>query len=229
MITLIHGDFINASRNELNRIRSGFTGREIRHLDGIAIDEAKLIQALQSSSMFGGDTAIIIENLFGKLGRKIKLIEKLAKIIASSSDNAEIIVWENKEVGKTVVSSLGPHTKVLIYKIPPVIFKFLDAISPQNHAECLSLYEQLAKQDAPELVLMMLVKRVRQLIMLNDGVVPDGLVPWQAGKLTSQAKHFTLEKLLIMYKRLLDIEFAIKSGSSALNLSQHIELLLVDL
>jgi DNA polymerase III delta subunit len=228
MITLIHGDNIEISRNELNRLKNSAHG-EIRNLDGRNIDETNLTQALESSSLFGGEKTVIIENLFGKLGRKVKLIEKLAQIIKNSAANSEIILWEDKEVGKTVISSLGSGIKVAEFKIPVIIFKFLDALSP-NHAKILlELFDELKKQDAPELIFSMIVRRFRQLIMLSDGEIPEGLQSWQTGRLTSQAKQFTLEKLMVMYKRLLDIEFSIKSGNSAFDMTRQIELFIIDL
>ena len=61
MITLIHGDDIELSRTEFNRLKALAKGREIRVLDGRTVDESNLTQALESSSMFGTETAIFIE------------------------------------------------------------------------------------------------------------------------------------------------------------------------
>jgi len=107
MITLLHGENTEASRAELLRLKSTYTDAEIREIDGRGLDEAMLIQALESKSLFSQSTVVIIENLFGKLGRKIKLIEALASILKKSGNSTTIILWENKEVGKTVGSGLG--------------------------------------------------------------------------------------------------------------------------
>jgi DNA polymerase III delta subunit len=229
MITLIHGDFTEASRNELNRLKGEHKGKEIRQINGGECTETILIQSLESTSLFGNETVVIIENLFGKLGRKVKLIQKLAEIIKRSQQNTQIILWENKEIGKTVIGSLGANLKISEFKISVLIFKFLDTLAPKNSAQLLDIYDKLQKQDAPELIFTMIVKRIRQLLQLADGTIPDGLPSWQAGRLTTQARQFTLEKLMVMYKRLLDIEYSIKSGNSAYDMSHHIELFLIDL
>ena len=75
----------------------------------------------------------------------------------------------------------------------------------------------------------MLVKRIRQLIMLRDGVTPEGLQGWQATRLTSQSKLFTIDKLLSMEKRLLEIDVSIKTGTSPFPLAQQLELFFIDL
>jgi DNA polymerase III delta subunit len=229
MVTLIHGANTVASRAELTNRISTFGGSEIRRLDGSSIDEAMLIQALESSSLFGGQTVVVIENLFSKLGRKLKLIETLAKRISETGDGTEVILWEDKDMGKTLISGLGPKAKVLQFKISPLIFEFLDSIRPDNAKTLLEISEKLFVQDAPELVFAMLVKRLRQLLILCDGGVPEGLIGWQAGRLTTQAKHFTLEQLRMMYKKCCDIEYSIKSGTSPFTMAEHINMFLVDL
>ncbi|MBI4065474.1 hypothetical protein HY409_03855 [Candidatus Gottesmanbacteria bacterium] len=228
MITLLHGDNIEASRKELTKLKEEAKGKEVRQIDGRLIDEGSLIQALESQSLFGGDTLVIIENLFSKLGRQQKRIVQLASILVSSQGATDIIVWEGKEVGATVIKSLGTRVNAQEFKVPVVIFQFLDSLRLQNSRSLLSLFSQATHHDAPELIFAMIVRRMRQLIMLKDNVIPEGLQGWQADRLTSQVKSFTMEKLVFMYKKLLDIEYSIKSGSSPFTLTQHIELWLTD-
>lgn len=228
MITLLHGDDIEASRREFNRLRDAAKGKELRALDGRSVDESKLTQALESSSMFGGDTAVFIENLFGKLGRKTKLITALAAILTHASENVEIVLWEDKEVGAAVTKSLK-GAEVKAFDIPHVIFQFLDGLGPDSAAKLLPLYRSVISSEAPELVFVMVARRVRQLIQIADGVTPTGLQGWQAARLTRQAKLFTMDRLLDMYKKLLDMEFSIKNGSSPFTIAQLTEQFLIDL
>jgi DNA polymerase III delta subunit len=219
MITLIHGDQIEASRTEFNKRKAEAKDKEIRTLDGRTIDASNLIQALESGSMFKGDAIVFIENLFGRLGRKLKLIESLSSIINESK--ADVVLWENKEVGVTVIKSLG-NAEIKLFKTPALIFQFLDRPT-------LPMYKQLTETEAPELVFSMLTRRIRQLIQLSDGVIPDGLQGWQASRLTRQAKLFTMDKLTSMYKKLLDIEFSIKNGSSPFTIRELTEQFLLEL
>lgn len=223
MIVLIHGDHIEASRNELNRLKDSAKDKEVRQLNGRTLEVGGLTQALESESLFGGEILVIIENLFGKLGKKTKLISDLAALITRSAETADIILWEEKEVGATVIKSLGTKAKVQLFKTPVLIFQFLDGLRLGNTKILLTLFEQLVATEPAEIVFVMIVRRLRQLIMLKDNVTPEGLQPWQAGRLTNQAKLFTMEKLVSMYKKLLEIEVSIKSGSSPFILSQLLE------
>ncbi len=226
MITLLHGDNTEASRAVFRQMKEAAVGKEIRVLDGRTLDETKLTQALESSSMFGGDAIVFIENLFGKLGRQQKLIESLSAIIKGSS--ADVVLWEDKEVGVTVTKSLG-QADVRLFKTPVVLFQFLDGLTPKCASKLLPVYQGLIEKEAPELVSTMIARRLRQLIQLSDGVTPAGLQGWQATKLTHQAKLFTMDRLLFMYKKLLEMEFSIKNGSSPFSLSQLTEQFIIDL
>jgi DNA polymerase III delta subunit len=219
MTTLLHGNYSEASRKEFIRLKNEAKTKDIRLLDGRTLDPASLTQAVESHSLFGGDTIIFIENLFGKLGRKLKLIESLARIINES--RTDIVLWEDKEVGVTVLKNL-PHAKVTLFKIPSVIFQLLDGIAPGATIRVLP-------PEAPEIIFSMIVRRIRQLIQLRDGVIPEGLQGWQASRLTRQAKLFTMDRLLTMYKTLLDMEYSIKNGSSPFTINQCVEQFLIDL
>jgi DNA polymerase III delta subunit len=226
MITLLHGNYSEASRKEYVRLKSEAKAKEVRVLDGKTLDPAGLTQALDSNSLFGGDTIVFIENLFGKLGRKVKLIESLSVIINRST--ADIVLWEDKEIGITVLKNL-PNAKVIAFKIPSIIFQLLDGIAPDATSHVLPLYITLRESDAPELIFAMMTRRVRQLIQLNSNVMPEGLQGWQATRLTRQAKLFTMDRLVSLYKMLLDIEYATKNGTAPFTMSQYIEQFLIDL
>lgn len=227
MITLLHGDNIEASRQELNTLKLQVKGKEIRELEGKGLDAAMLAQALESSSLFGGNTLVVIEHLFSSLGKKTSLVKEYATKIGQAS--ADVIIWEEKEIGKTAVDHLGKNVNVRLFKTPVIIFKFLDALKPNNVSVAIPLFEQLIETDAPELVFSMIVRRIRQLVQLSDHVIPEGLQGWQAKSLTNQARFFTIEKLLSMEKQLLDIEYSLKTGSSPFTLRQLTEQFLMEI
>lgn len=227
MITLIHGDNIEGSRAELLRLRAAIRNKDVRVFDGKDLTFQILVQAVESSSLFGGDVVVVIENLFSRLGKKPKQAEDYAKILLRA--DTDIIIWEEKEIGTLTVKLLGSKAKIILFKLPTLIFQFLDGLRPNNASVLLAQLERLVARDAPELVFTMLVRRVRQLIMVGDGVTPEGLQGWQAGRLTSQARLFTMEKLLAMHASLLAMEISIKTGASPLPLSALLERFLVEL
>jgi hypothetical protein len=227
MITLIHGDNIEASRKEFNRLKESMKGREIRTLDGKNLDDGMLIQAVESSSLFSGNTLVVIEYLFGKIGKQTKRIAAYASILNNVQDT-DIILWEDKELGPSIVKQLKGITNRL-FAVPPQIFVFLDGIRPGNARILLPLYQSLITEEAPELVFAMLVKRIRFLIQLQDNQIPSGMSPWQINRLTTQSKSFTMEQLIALYTKLHNNEILLRTGNSPFTSSQHVELLIAGL
>lgn len=226
MITLLHGDNIVASRAKLDELKSEARGKEIRSLEGKTVSDADILQALESQSLFGGETLVIVENYFSLLGKKMKEAGRRADLLKQSGEG-DIIIWESKEVSKTVITSLGTSAKNILFKLPVVIFDFLDSVRPDNVRQMSSLYRDAIALDAPELIHALLVRRVRQLLMVRDGVIPHDMQSWQAKRLTNQARLFTIEQLLSMYQRLLESELSIRTGSSPFTLAECIEQVLI--
>jgi DNA polymerase III delta subunit len=227
MITLLHGDHIEASRRELNRLREVSAAKEIRSIDGRTVDQASLIQALESSSLFGTETITCIEQLFSKITKSPKKIQEFCDILNRQPAENEIILWEDRELGVSVCKLLPKDTKILLFKTPVIIFRFLDSLTPGNAEKLLAVFADLCPAESEELIFAMTVKRFRQLIQLSGGVAPAGLAGWQLNRLTLQAKSFTMKQLIDMYTMLHDIEVSIKTGMSPYTLHQHIELFIV--
>ncbi len=220
MLTILHGDHIEASRPELLRLVAEAKGQDVRRLEGKSLEPAALTQALESSSLFGGDVLVVIENLFSKLGKKLKMAQEYAAILARTPQDTNVIVWEEKELSATVLKSLSPHARLKLFKTPVVLFQLLDSIRPHAASRLIPLYEEAIKAQAPELVFAMLVRRVRQLVMVKDNLTPEGMQGWQQARLTNQAGAFTMEQLVRMHKNLLASEYSLKSGVSPFSLTQ---------
>jgi len=228
MLTLLHGDNIVASRNELTRLKELAKDKEIRDINGKNISESDLRQAVESSSLFGNTMLVVIEQLFSGLGKKEKLVKLFGEILNAASLSVDIIIWEPKELGKT---ALGCFSKahIQLYKTPTVLFEFLDTLKPNNAKQSILLMEKMGDTVAPELLLYMMEMRVRQLIQVKDNITPEKMSPWQMMRLTNQSKSFTMDKLLFMHTELLQMEFAYKSGRTPFTLSELISQLIINL
>jgi DNA polymerase III delta subunit len=229
MIILLHGDNIVASRSELNRFREVSVGKEIINLDGKNLEESTLIQSLEGSGLFNDNVLVVIENLFGKIVKKTGLVKKYAQIIDKSVTSQTVLLWEDRELPKGVMTLLGSNVTNRLFAIPKTIFTFLDSIGAVKPDKLLLLYSETIKTSAPELLMFMFSKRIRQLIQVKDHAASPDILSWQIGRLTSQANYFTMEKLVMIYKKLTQIEYSIKSGTSPFDLTQNLELLLTEI
>lgn len=209
MLTLIHGDNLESSRNKLVELKHGY--KEVRELNGKKLDPTELAQALSSSSLFGNDVIVVIEGFLTNAKKQLTLLEQ---------PSVDIILYEQKEIDKATVAKLGSQTKIFLFKLPVVLFQFLDTLS-------LPILEQTLKTEPAEVVFALLVRRIRELIQIKDGITPEKLQAWQASRLTNQARRFTMDELIAMHTKLVHIDIAIKTGASPFTLTQHLEQFIV--
>lgn len=228
MITLLHGPDIQASRNELLHLRSQAVSSDIRLFDGSSIQDADLIQALDSQSLFGTKVLVVIENLLSKRGKKTSPKDALLQILRTSANTADIILWEDREIPAGMVNVFGKWITIRLFTYPKVIFQLLDSMKPKNPKILLNLYTSCLATSVPEVIYTMILRRIRQLIMMKDNVTPEQLADWQLRRLTNQAKSFTMDQLLTMYHQLAELEYSFKTGKSPFTFSQLIEQFLVD-
>lgn len=226
---ILHGENNLLSRQKLTNEIAKFklkTRGEILWYDGNNLNLMDLRQSLESASLLGNSHLVIIENLFsGRAGKeKQKIIDYLKKTVAQN-----LIIWEGKKIdGRTLTSFKG---QVLRFDLDPVIFRFLDSLSPGKAKISLTLLHQCLAQDSPEIIFFMLVRQIRFLILAADlGKKGLGQIEnWRAEKLIRQARHFTLIKLMKIYRQLLKIEVQQKTGRTPFSLSSQLDLLIASL
>lgn len=223
MIYLLHGDDIARSRNELFTLKASFPGREVREISGKSLEESDLIQSLSSQSLFGDELVVIIENICSANAKKPKKLEELLTSILNESQKNTIILWEEKEASKTALSILTGKAKITLFKLPTQLFQFLDGIRPQNLHESIRIFTTLIQSEPPELIHAMLVKRVRQLLLLVSGETLESSQAWQVSRLTNQSKFFTLKGLTKLYHDVILADYQMKSGLSSMSLDEQIQ------
>jgi DNA polymerase III delta subunit len=229
MITLLHGDNVEASRTELTTIIHAVKDKEIRTLDGKHLDENQLIQAMESGSLFGSTVLVVIENLFTPLGRKTKRIKEFTTILDSAGQTTDCVCWEQKQLSKEVIDCFSSKITSKLFSIPKIIFTFLDNIRPNNMMGLESSLDELLKISAAELVWSMMITRMRQLIQIQSAVTPAKLQAWQVSRLTNQARAFTMDKLMKSYKSMLEMEYSLKSGTSPFTFADMIKQWIIEL
>lgn len=103
------------------------------------------------------------------------------------------------------------------------VFALVDCVGRRETARALQLLHYLLEQgEHPLQILTMLARQVRILIQVSElrkqGLVPPeiavklGLAPWMADKFIDQAKRFDMAQLEAAYQRLVDTDWAIKTG-----------------
>lgn len=225
-ITVYSGEDIISSRKafleHLERLKN--EDFEITRVSGKDTTEESLELLSSPTSLFGQKRVLAIENLLA--GTKSKEKDKIIQII--SSLNCFFVLWENKNFTKGDQLKY-PNFVFKNFKLPPVLFTFLDSLSPKKINDNLRLFREAIVSTDPNFLFLMLIRQIRLLILASDKNDLLKLAPWQKGKLQKQARFFTSEKLKEINQRLLQIDFAQKTSQTPFSLGHQLELLLTEI
>ncbi len=102
------------------------------------------------------------------------------------------------------------------------IFTMVDALGNQDGKRAMSTLQRLLSEGDFQSLFGMIVRQFRLLLLAKEVIDGGGdketisralgIHPYVAGKLSIQARHFSLPALEVIYKRLLDIDEMIKTG-----------------
>ncbi|MCE1251929.1 MAG: DNA polymerase III subunit delta [Anaerolineae bacterium] len=109
------------------------------------------------------------------------------------------------------------------------IFDMVDAVAQQNSRKAIHLLHNLLEQQEPAGLFFMIVRQFRLLIqareLLDEGGGADQIErdmrqhPFVAKKLAEQARRFSMPQLEQVYRRLFEMDEAMKTSQAALDLS----------
>lgn len=225
-IKIFHGDNLVESRKALSEevAKARKLGAEVVTLNGPKANFTEVRSALESSSLFGEERLVVMENFLSLPPSAFK--RKTLSYLKKGQFGNNLVLWEGKGL-KTI--SLKAPTK--LFRLDPVLFRFLESLQEGGGKKSLELLAKLGKKEKPEMIFYMIVRQVRLLILARDlgasGL--SGMASWQQKKLISQAKFFTLDQLLEIYRRLLEIDFAQKTSTDSLPLSSRLDLLVSEI
>lgn len=193
MQLLLHGPATNASRIKLQELRSKF------HSDNVVVFEkgeelGTILTNLQSTSLFDGERLVIVENSS----------DDLSSLIPDSS-SLKLILWFDHEVD----IKKWPGVEALFF--PEVkeasVFPFLDLLAGRDPKAWLEL-QKLKNAGFDIYYFLTMVFYLLRSLAVTPKKAPD----FVRKKLDRQRANFPEEKIINLYKDMLEIDFKIKSG-----------------
>lgn len=231
MITIIHGDSTDESRERFLKIKTTF--QNLHSLTGQNITRDDLLNFFSGGNLFYEEKNLTIENLFSK-NKAGKNLDELIAILNENEKKSNIIMWEEKEVAQKNLN-LFPKASIQIFKIPKLIFNFLDNIKPGKGKDLVVVFHRVLENTPVEIVLYMTVRHLRFLIAVTSGDKSDTIeelakiAPWQEEKLERQAAFFERDKLINFYHKLYKIDLSGKTGVLSMPTASAIDFLLLDI
>lgn len=231
MITIIHGDSADESREYFLKIKTTF--QNLVFLEGQNIAGEDLMNFFSGGNLFYEEKNLAIENLLSK-NKLGKNLDELIAILNEHEKKSNIIMWEEKEVSQKNLN-LFPKAQVQVFKIPKLIFNFLDNFKPGNGKSLIVAFNKLLENTPVDIILYMMMRQLRLLIAVSSEDKSDTIeelqkiAPWQKGKLERQAGFFDPDNLINLYHKLYSIDLSSKTGALPVPTAHAIDFLLLDI
>jgi hypothetical protein len=197
---------------------------EVVRLAGKELTEESLALLSAPISLFRQKRALAVENLIS--GQKTKDREKMVKMAGSLS--CHLVLWESKDFSRADQLKYSGFV-FKNFKLPASMFHFLESIAPQKTKANLEKFQKALENVDVNFLFLMLVRQIRLLILAKGKKDILKLPPWQKVKLQKQAAFFPQEALLLIYKKLLQIDLQQKTSASPYSLENLLELLLTEI
>lgn len=205
-IIILHGEDIVKSYERLKKFID--TARE-RNWEVSFLDETSqgINENLSIPSLFGAERFFILRDI-KKLGKKE--LTWINKNYAGLSGN--LIIYHEGEIGKTVINGLPKGIKIEEFKLPKLIWIFLENIRPGNSKRVLAEFHKVIETEPPEFVFTLIARQFKNLYYIKSGSKGVAFQGWQIARLSEQAKKFTIEQLTGIIGTLAEIDIKVKTG-----------------
>lgn len=232
MLIFIYGDNQAESRKKLYELIETYKEKgEILRLDDNA-SETDFREAVTSDSFFSELRIVTLQNFYKGKSSKWKTEINLKNMEASEN---VYVFWEDADLNAAGKKAMGfaNRKNVFEFKIPNLIWIFLDNIKPEGSSNQIQLFRECLKTVDENYLFLMMVRQFRLLLLskekFKDYPSDYKRLTFQKYKLNKQASYFTLEELLKIYKKLLLIEESLKTGKGIYDLKIEIEKLLMNI
>jgi hypothetical protein len=218
MLTIICGEDSVASRDYFINLKKAYSaqGYEVYHLPANELQEINRWLA-HSPSLFAQKRVFFTENL----NKNRKINQSIYQL--TDTKETEIIDWEDGVTLRELKITKGAVTKE--FKLPTSIFKLLDTCYPDNLKTFLNILHELPSKMEDGFIFIMLVKHIRNLLLIKSGEPVGALQSWQIAKLKAQARHWRLDQLFTFYDGLYRIEVATKTSTNPFDIRGSLDIL----
>ncbi len=197
-IIVLHGEDTNKSYERLTKFINSAKDRgwEILY-DNLSA----------TPSLFGSERLTVI--------RDYKLIN--ANVLPKISGT--VVIYHEGTVPQTFLKTLPKETKLEEFKLPKLIWSFLEHLYPGNSDKCLNEFHQIIEADPPEFVFSVIAKHFRDLYWAKIDPSSMPLPSWRTSKLKAQSAKFNKDQLVKIINTLAKTDVEVKTGKADLVLS----------
>lgn len=218
-IIILHGDDTEKSYQRLKKFVD--VARE-RSWEVAYVDETSQTfeEVLSATSLFDNQRFFILKDI-KKIGKKE--LEWLNKKYSNLPGN--LIIYCDKSLNISTLKSFPKETKVEEFKLPVLLWNFLDGLYPGNSTREIQTLHKIVEKQPIEFIFSLIAKHFRDLCWVKIDAVSAGFPFWKINKLKSQASKFSIEKIKEIISLLSDIDVKVKTSKA--DLISELDLLLL--
>jgi len=218
---LLHGDHTQASYERLQKFIRMAKKRdwEIQQID--SNKSLSLPEILTSTALFSSNRLFILEDISALKKQELDwLAQKSAEI------EGNLIIYHQGVLPRTFLKSLPKEIKIEEFKLPKLIFNFLDSFFPRNSRRTLKLFHQVLEKEPVEFVFALLARHLRDLYWLKvDPKKGPGYSRWRLSKLRKQAGFFPESLLKEIISEMAEAD--VKAKTSQGDLREFVDFLIM--
>ncbi len=230
MIYILHGQDSKSSYLKFDLLTKNYPDFQKVNFSARDSSRDQFINALSAQNLFAERELIIGQNLI-----KNKIVN--GADLTDVAGDTEIILWEDSQLSNMQLSKFKTIAKIELFKLPTLLYSFLDSIVPANY-KTFSILQKL-KAEGEENLIWQLSNRFFLLILAkNNTTFQDAqeiagkmnkshIADWQWQKITNQAYAFELSTLKALFAGTVKIDFMLKTATTNLEANTLISMLLL--
>ncbi|OGM20191.1 hypothetical protein A2714_01170 [Candidatus Woesebacteria bacterium RIFCSPHIGHO2_01_FULL_38_9] len=209
-LIVLHGDNTLESYERLQKFVEVAHSR-VWKVQRAANSSQNLAEVIVSDTLFQEKRLVVIEDW--RLFNKSNL-----KLLKSKSDELDItiIIYHQGNLTKTFLKSLPRIDKIEEFKLPKLIWTFLDSFYPGNAKMLFQLLHEITKNEPAEFVFSLLAKQLRDLYWVKTDSSSIPYPSWRVGKLKGQSSKFTTHQLTNLISNFAEIDIKSKTSDTKL-------------
>ena len=224
MLTIVCGEDSVSSYNYYSSLKKTYSDKDYEILDVNSSDLENINSWMgESQSLFKQNKIFFTQNVNKKLSRKLNLkinrvVEKLIK-----DKTIEVVSWEEEISQRMLKFPKGVVVKE--FKPQQNIFRLQDALYPGNLKNFLEILNRLNDTVDENFIFIMLIRHLRNLLLVKTGSSDNKLQKWQIYKLKSQAAKWRLDKLIDFYDSFHKIDASQKTSTNPYSIKKSLDII----
>jgi len=224
MLTIICGEDSITSRSYYSSLKKNYQDKDFQVIE-IPSSELENIPSWmgESRSLFKENKVFFTVNVNKRVSRKLNL--KINKVVDQiiKDKTIEVVDWEEEISSRSLKFPKGVTVKE--FKPSQNIFKLQDALYPGNLKSFLSILNQLTETVDENFVFIMLIRHLKNLLLVKTGQSNSKLQSWQIAKLRNQASKWRQDKLINFYDAFHKIDVSQKTSTNPYSLKKSLDIL----